>query len=98
MGGRAWVKMVVENPRNENNRGDKIAMGMMRQIVDGAIRSQYTAHDAVYYAEPIRATGGCLKCHGSPAGEPDPYFPQYAKNGWKAGEVIGAVVARVAAE
>ena len=46
--------------------------------------------------EPIVATAGCLPCHGAPAGEPDPHFAEYKKNGWKAGEIVGAVVARVA--
>ena len=39
-----------------------------------------------------------MSCHGAPAGEADPHFPQYKKNGWKAGEVVGAVIARVAPE
>ncbi|MFQ5804334.1 MAG: DUF3365 domain-containing protein, partial [Candidatus Methylomirabilales bacterium] len=51
-----------------------------------------------YYAEPIKATKTCLPCHGEPRGEPDPLFPQYKKNGWRDGEIVGAVIARVAPE
>ncbi len=57
-----------------------------------------TTEGACYYGEPITAKAGCLPCHGTPAGELDPYFPEYKKNGWKAGDVVGAVIARVAPE
>lgn len=43
-----------------------------------------TTADAFYYAEPIEAKGA-----------PDAYFPQFKKDGWREGEIIGAVVARV---
>ncbi len=54
--------------------------------------------EAYYYAEPIKATATCLPCHGEPKGEPDPAFPQFKKDGWRVGDIIGAVVARVAPE
>ena len=95
-GERAWVKMVVENPRNEHNVGDSMAIEMMNEIKGGKTNAARNTSDAIYYAEPIKTAKGCLLCHGEPAGEPDPYFPQYQKNGWKEGEVIGAVVSRVA--
>lgn len=96
--GRAWVKMIVDDPRNEHNRGDEVALEMMKEIVGGQATVQRTVAGAVYYAEPIKTVSGCLLCHGEPAGEPDPYFPQFRKNGWQADQVIGAVVARVATE
>ena len=95
-GERAWVKMVVENPRNAHNEGDTTAIEMMHAIKAGEKSIARNNGQAAYYAEPIKAVNGCLPCHGEPAGESDPYFPQYKKDGWKAGEVIGAVVARVA--
>jgi hypothetical protein len=97
-GGRAWVRMVVPEPRNPNNRGDSTALAMLAELQKGAESVWQTTADACYYGEPITAKAGCLSCHGEPAGEADPYFPQYEKNGWKAGEVVGAVVARVAPE
>jgi hypothetical protein len=97
-GGRAWVKMVVPEPRNPNNQGDATALAMLAELQKGADSAWRTNADARYYAEPIVAKAGCLPCHGTPAGEPDQYFPQYRKNGWEAGEIIGAVVARVAPE
>jgi hypothetical protein len=97
-GGRAWVKMVVPEPRNPNNLGDATALEMFEELQEGAAFAERKTSDACYYGEPIVATAGCLQCHGSPAGEPDPNFPQYKKNGWQAGDVVGGVIARVAHE
>jgi len=93
--GRAWVKMVVDAPRNPHNAGDPTAIALLDEIKTGAPYAQRSTPAACYYAEPIKAAKTCLLCHGAPTGEPDPYFPQYKKNGWKKGEVIGAIVARV---
>ncbi len=92
---RAWVKMVVDEPRNPNNRADDVARELLGEIKTGAKSAERGTPAAYYYAEPIRAVSGCLRCHGEPAGEPDPSFPQFKKNGWKADQIVGAVVARV---
>ncbi len=97
-GGRAWVKMVVENPRNPHNLGDAIALELLDTIQGGNATAERSAAEAYYYAEPIKATSTCLPCHGEPEGAPDPVFPQYEKDGWREGDIIGAVVARVAPE
>jgi len=97
-GDRAWVKMVVEDPRNPNNEADPTAMELLREIQAGLPSAERSGPDAYYYAEPIKTSKTCLPCHGEPKGEADPVFPQYEKNGWKEGEIIGAVVARVAPE
>ncbi len=94
--GRAWVKMVVDDPRNPNNRGDEVALELLAELRAGAETAERTSDDAYYYAEPIKAKTGCLYCHGEPAGAPDPNFPQYTKDGWRDGEIIGAVISRVA--
>ncbi len=96
--GRAWVKMVVDYPRNPNNRGDEVALELLAELRAGAATTERTSHDAYYYAEPIKAKAVCMYCHGEPKGVPDPYFPQYKKDGWRDGEIIGAVVSRVAAD
>ena len=95
-GGRAWVKMVVDNPRNPNNRGDETALELLAELRRGAKTVERQTKEAYYYAEPIRAKAWCLRCHGEPKGEPDPMFPKYAKDGWKDGDLVGAAVARVA--
>lgn len=97
-GGRAWVKMVVEDPRNPNNKGDATALEMVSELKKGAAYVERKTSAASYYGEPIVAKAGCMGCHGQPAGEPDPNFPQYNKDGWKPNEVIGGVIARVAPE
>lgn len=97
-GGRAWVKMVVDQPRNPNNRGDAVALELLEELRTREATAERKTADAYYYAEPIRAQAVCLFCHGEPKGAPDPYFPQFAKEGWHDGEIIGAVVARVAPE
>ncbi len=94
--GRAWVKMVVDYPRNPNNRGDEVALELLAELRAGAGTTERTSQDAYYYAEPIKAKAACMYCHGEPKGAPDPYFPQYKKDGWREGEIIGAVVSRVA--
>lgn len=95
-GGRAWVKMVVDEPRNPNNEADETALAILNEIKAGKAHAAQRTANAYYYAEPIKASGTCLTCHGQPRGLPDPFFPQYEKNGWKSGEIIGAVVGRVA--
>ncbi len=97
-GGRAWVRMVVENPRNPHNRGDAVALELLRTVQQGTQSAERSTGDAYYYSEPIRAKSWCLPCHGQPAGDPDPLFPQFKKDGWRDGDIIGAVVARVAPE
>ncbi len=94
--GRAWVKMVVDEPRNPNNLPDDVAKDILAEIKGGAEHAQRDTGQSYYYAEPIKTNALCLRCHGEPAGEPDPSFPQFKKDGWEAGQVVGAVVARVA--
>jgi methyl-accepting chemotaxis protein len=96
--GRAWVKMIVDEPRNPNNVGDDVTLALLNELREGNPRAERSTDDAYYYGEPISAAKGCLACHGGPRGEPDPFFPQYEKNGWQVGQVVGAVVARVSTE
>ncbi len=94
-GQRAWVKMVVDVPRNPNNRGDEKALKLLSKLKAGAPSALSVENDCVYYGEPIAAKKWCLACHGDAKGTPDPYFPQFKKNGWKEGDVIGGVISRV---
>jgi methyl-accepting chemotaxis protein len=96
---RAWVRMVVDNPRNPNNRGDEVALGMINVLKQDKVKYvEQDLADAYYYAEPIVAKKSCLECHGNPKGAPDPHFPEYRMEGWKVDQVIGGVVARVTKE
>lgn len=93
---RAWVKMVVPEPRNPNNQGDADAIAVMEEIIGGATSAEKVTGQAYYYGEPIKTKASCLLCHGEPRGDPDPFYPQYLKNGWAEDETVGAVVSRVA--
>lgn len=93
--GRAWVKMVVDEPRNPHNQADATATAMLAEIKKGGPETSRRTREAYYYAEPITAKIACLLCHGEPKGGPDPFFPQYQKNGWQEGDIVGAIVARV---
>ena len=97
-GGRAWVKMVVDKPRNPNNRADEVAGDLLAELRQGESSAQQETSEAIYYAEPIKAKRACLFCHGEPKGSPDPFFSEFVKEGWREGDVIGAVVARVVPE
>ena len=95
-GNRAWVKMVVDEPRNPHNAADATAIALMHEVRTGRPCAARATAEAYYYAEPIKAAATCLACHGDREGDPDPFFPQYHKNGWQEGQIVGAVVARVA--
>lgn len=95
-GGRAWVKMVVDQPRNPHNAADTTAKALLQELRKGKTRAERSTEEAYYYAEPIKAKKTCLTCHGQPKGDPDPFFPQHTKNGWEHGQIVGAVTARVA--
>lgn len=45
-GGRAWVKMVVPEPRNPHNQGDAVALEMLRDLQHGAKTSARSTADA----------------------------------------------------
>jgi len=95
-GNRAWVKMIVDEPRNPHNAGDETAISLFNEIRDKkAANGERRVKGAYYYGQPIKAAKGCLLCHGAPEGAPDPMFPQYRKNGWKEGDIVGAVISRV---
>lgn len=98
-GGRAWIRMVVDTPRNPRNRGDDVALNLLAEIrADRKPHAERKTSEAYYYAEPIQAKASCLPCHGEPKGDPDPVFPQFQMDGWRVGDIVGAIVARVAPE
>lgn len=94
-GGAVSLKMLVTQPRNENNRPDPVEAELLRKVVATASPQAAATKEAAYHARPIKAVEWCLRCHGDPAGGADPVFPQFKKEGWKAGEVVGAAVAKV---
>ena len=92
-------RQVLQKQRElgKDRRREGLDLAHRAEIRAGAGTAERTSHDAYYYAEPIKAKAACMYCHGEPKGKPDPYFPQYKKDGWRDGEIIGAVISRVAA-
>ena len=52
--------------------------------------------EVMRYAQPVRLTSDCLLCHGSPAGEKDPFG--YTKEGMQTGDLRGAFAVRASTQ
>ena len=53
---------------------------------------------SLYLARPIRASGECAECHGSPAAAPASMVARYGRDngfGWQDREIVGAQVVSV---
>jgi HAMP domain-containing protein len=78
-----WEADIVNAFRNDSN---------LRQLTgerDAAVGK------SLFFAQPIRATAPCLKCHSTPDVAPAPMLARYGSGngfGWKEGEVIAAQV------
>lgn len=81
-------------PRSEKNEPtpfERRALLAFQNDVNLAEYSEETRESGVpliQYAVPMRLTEDCLKCHGGPLGEPDPFG--YAKENMKVGDLRGA--------
>ena len=94
-GGVVVLKMVVAEPRNDKNKPDAVERSLLEQVLKTGVPAALSTQEFAYHARPIKAADWCGRCHGDPKGAPDPIFPEYRKEGWKTGEVIGAATARV---
>lgn len=94
-GGVVVLKMVVARPRNEKNQPDAVEKELFLQVVKTGSPAGQSTPDAAYYARPIKAAEWCMICHGEPKDAPDPFYPQFKKDAWKVGEVVGAATAKV---
>jgi hypothetical protein len=89
------LKMVVKEPRNKNNVPDAIEAALLEKVVGTQQPAALLTTEAAYHARPIKSADWCLRCHGDPRGDPDPIFPQFKKEGWKSGVIVGIAVAKV---
>ncbi|MFQ5899116.1 MAG: DUF3365 domain-containing protein [Candidatus Methylomirabilia bacterium] len=90
------LRMVVEEPRNEKNEpADPVEERLLAEVLRTGEPVATSTPDYAYHARPIKSGEWCMRCHGEPKGDPDPFFPEFKKNGWKPDEVIGAAIARV---
>jgi len=99
----AWVKQAVVGARQDVNEASEYEAGMIEMFSAadwdttqgfGEV-AEIDGQRYYRYLKPIVVADGCIACHGSPAGDPDPFFPEYAKDGWETGDVAGAVSAAV---
>ncbi|MGB8012833.1 MAG: methyl-accepting chemotaxis protein, partial [Terriglobales bacterium] len=89
-------------PRDPKNRPGEIDRRALQAFEkDSALPEYYepvveNGKGVLYYAQPVRLTEDCLACHGSPAGEKDPFG--FVKEGMKAGDLAGAFVVNASTE
>ena len=89
------LKMLVREPRNEKNKPDSVEAQLFGDVLRTGQPAANSTAQYAYHARPIKAAAWCMRCHGEPRGGPDPFFPQFKKEGWKEGEIVGAATARV---
>jgi len=90
------------HPRDPKNQPDEFerraleAFERDRSLEEFSDRAKENGGEVMRYAQPVRLSEDCLLCHGSPAGEKDPFG--YVKEGMKAGDLRGAFVVRASTE
>jgi len=90
------------NPRDPKNQPDAFERRALEafqrdpQLDEFSERAHEGGKEVMRYAQPVRLTEDCLQCHGSPAGQKDPFG--YAKEGMKSGDLRGAFVVKASTE
>lgn len=89
------TRFVNFNPRNQADQPDDFEAAALVAFDSGERRTDYygvtdyKGKEVFRYVSPMRIEENCLDCHGEPAGEVD--VTGYAKEGWKLGDVGGAI-------
>jgi methyl-accepting chemotaxis protein len=94
-------KQATIDPLHQDNKADKYDMTIIDKFSkdmdlkrdEGQIEKNGSAY--YYYAEPIKVSRGCLRCHGDPANAPQEQIDLYGtENGyhWEEGTVASAYV------
>jgi len=89
------TRFVNFNPRNAGDEPDSFeseALSLFQS--DDSIKeyyafAEYGGEEVFRYSAPMKIEQTCLYCHGEPAGEVD--ITGYKKEGWKIGDVGGAI-------
>ncbi|MBF0329141.1 MAG: DUF3365 domain-containing protein [Nitrospirae bacterium] len=88
------VKQTSLKYRNDKNKPDEFESGMLKKFEAGKKDAHF--EEAVVngtkmarYILPVHVYKGCLSCHGDPIGEKD--ISGYAKEGYKEGQIRGAI-------
>lgn len=84
------------HPRNPKNTPDEFETKALQafekdpDLTEYYSRARLSGTEVMRFAEPVRLTQDCLRCHGEPAGEMGPFG--YPKEGMKVGDLRGAFV------
>ena len=83
------------NPRNPRNQPTEFERRALEAFQKDPALTEYSERakktegtEVMQYAQPVRISEDCLLCHGSPAGEKDPFG--YAKEGMRVGDLRAA--------
>lgn len=88
------TRFVNFNPRNQADQPDDYESAALEAFSSGSTTeyfgiTEYEGEEVFRYLAPMRIEENCLDCHGEPKGEID--VTGYAKEGWKIGDVGGAI-------
>ena len=92
------ISFVRENPRTPSDEPDEVELAALRSFGDGGVEEYYEVLEGeedsgntleLRYVAPLEVTGGCLTCHGDPAGTRDEVG--FVREGLQLGDLAGAV-------
>jgi protein-histidine pros-kinase len=97
-------KEATLNPTNPRDRAADWEADIIQRFRSDAAMSEVIGERdtpmgrSLYLARPIRASGECAECHGSPAAAPASMVARYGRDngfGWQDREIVGAQVVSV---
>lgn len=87
------IRFVRENPRSPSDAPDEMEARALAAFSSGELDEYYQTADSdgptLFYLAPLTIEGGCLTCHGDPAGQRDE--TGFVKEGMQVGDLAGAV-------
>ena len=91
--------LAARDPKNVPDDFERRALERFQQnpaLPEYSERRVENGEEVMRYAQPVRLTSDCLLCHGSPAGEKDPFG--FVKEGMQAGDLRGAFALRASTQ
>ncbi len=97
-------KQATIDPLHSDNKADKYDLQIIeifqqnpkKKLAEGTITKE--GSQFYYFAQPIRISRGCLRCHGDPADAPKEQIERYGTEhgyNWEAGSIASAYVVYV---
>ncbi len=87
------------NPKNQPDEFERRALDKFAQdpeLKEFSERAMLDGKEVMRYAQPVRLSGDCLRCHGEPAGSRDVFGN--VKEGMKVGDLRGAFAVTASTE